>query len=273
MEGIKYNLIGISGHKNSGKDLVANMIQYLTSSYYPKMEFLQYLKENKQSVTDSSFCIKRFADKLKDIVCILLGCTREQLEDRDFKEKELPEEWWCWKVYLDTKYYYHDYELVPFTGELDVYKQLHESPENFFGHELVKLTPRLLLQLLGTDCGRNIIHPNIWCNVTFADYKPRHFRTVKYNGIFSHQEMILPNWIIPDVRFPNEVKAIKKRGGIVIRVNRSGFEDNDIHPSEIALDNYQYFDYIINNDSDIPALLEKVKEFLYDGQDIKSNSK
>jgi hypothetical protein len=273
MEGIKYNLIGISGHKNSGKDLVANMIQYLTSSYYPKMEFLQYLKENKQSVTDSSFCIKRFADKLKDIVCILLGCTREQLEDRDFKEKELPEEWWCWKVYLDTKYYYHDYELVPFTGELDVYKQLHESPENFFGHELVKLTPRLLLQLLGTDCGRNIIHPNIWVNALFVNYPSDELikqLNSKTDGSYGIRQ---PNYIIPDVRFPNEVKAIKKRGGIVIRVNRSGFEDNDIHPSEIALDNYQYFDYIINNDSDILSLLEKVKEFLYDGQDTKSNSK
>lgn len=270
MEGIKYNLIGISGHKNSGKDLVANMIQYLTSSYYPKMEFLQYLKENKQSVTDSPFHIKRFADTLKDIVCILLGCTREQLEDRDFKEKELPEEWWCWKVYLDTKYYYHDYELVPFTGELDVYKQLHESPENFFGHELVKLTPRLLLQLLGTDCGRNIIHPNIWCMATFNDYKGdvEEWKDIEgYETVITPSPIVptkYPNWIIPDVRFPNEVEAIKKRGGIVIRVNRSGFEDNDIHPSEIALDNYQYFDYIINNDSDIPALLEKVKEFLYD---------
>ena len=35
---------------------------------------------------------------------------------------------------------------------------------------LVKLTPRKLLQLLGTDCGRDIIHPNIWVNALFADY-------------------------------------------------------------------------------------------------------
>ena len=30
-----------------------------------------------------------------------------------------------------------------------------------------------------------------------------------------------PNWIITDMRFPNEMKAVKKRGGITIRVNRS----------------------------------------------------
>ena len=29
-----------------------------------------------------------------------------------------------------------------------------------------------------------------------------------------------PNWIITDVRFPNEADAIKGRGGIIIRVNR-----------------------------------------------------
>ena len=34
----------------------------------------------------------------------------------------------------------------------------------------IKLTPRLILQLLGTDCGRDIIHPNIWVNSTMMAY-------------------------------------------------------------------------------------------------------
>ena len=42
--------------------------------------------------------IVKFADKLKDIVCLLIGCTRQQLECREFKEKELGEEWGVWKV-------------------------------------------------------------------------------------------------------------------------------------------------------------------------------
>ena len=83
-----------------------------------------------------------------------------------------------------------------------------------------------------------------------------------------------PNWIITDVRFPNECEAIKQRGGIVIRVERKpfnragGMEGNkqfseqikeDTHPSETALDNYK-FDYVIENNSDIPSLIEKVKQ-------------
>ena len=30
--------------------------------------------------------IKKYADKLKDIACILLNCTREDLEDEGFQE-------------------------------------------------------------------------------------------------------------------------------------------------------------------------------------------
>ena len=51
--------------------------------------------------------------------------------------------------------------------------------------------------------------------------------------------------IVPDIRFPNEVKAIQKAGGKVIRLTRSPHEDS--HPSEISLDNYEGFDHVIDN--------------------------
>jgi hypothetical protein len=102
--------------------------------------------------------------------------------------------------------------------------------------------------------------------------------------------VLCPNWIITDLRFPNEAKAIKDRQGIVIRVNRypksimsckpgeipveipfDKFNKNHIdlykgeclrqHESETSLDNYT-FDYVIENDSDIPSLIEKVREML-----------
>lgn len=66
-------LIGITGHKFSGKSTVANMLS----------EMLNYK-------TDS------FARPLKEIVCALSGCTMEQLEDYDFKENEVvPEHLWA----------------------------------------------------------------------------------------------------------------------------------------------------------------------------------
>ena len=83
------------------------------------------------------------------------------------------------------------------------------------------------------------------------------------------------NWIITDMRFPNEMEAVKKRGGITIRVNRpcdicggSGYHKMSCpvsksgeHYSETAIDKSE-FDYIINNDSDIQSLIEKVRIIL-----------
>ena len=73
--------------------------------------------------------------------------------------------------------------------------------------------------------------------------------------------LIYPSWCITDVRFPNEVKAIKEKDGIIIRINReSAYNSN--HSSEIALDNYEDFDYTIDNNNCIDCLIEKVKEIL-----------
>ena len=59
-------IIAICGHKFSGKSTVARLLHNATG-----------------------YEVVSFADKLKDITCVLSGCTREQLEDYDFKENEL----------------------------------------------------------------------------------------------------------------------------------------------------------------------------------------
>jgi len=263
-------IIGISGEINSGKDTVGKMIQGLTSDNITDGEIVDYsLTERIQAVT--SYKVKKFAGKLKEIVCLLIGCTREQLEDREFKEKELGEEWW--------------YISKPEIGMLMPYTEDNWAAHGDFEENLVMLTPRKLLQLLGTECGREIIHPNIWINALFADYT----NIVKNVKSFEEEpdstkayEMGKPKWIITDVRFPNEAQAIKDRGGIVIRVNRvrtcgdvafngtpeewkelveRNKKNNEKlnHPSETALDDYE-FDHVIDNSGSIEELVEKVKQ-------------
>jgi hypothetical protein len=139
-------------------------------------------------------------------------------------------------------------EMVP-------YLDADDSVKNNTAWYIIKLTPRELLQLLGTEAGRNIIHPNIWVNALFADYKLEYDKS-DFNRIAIEEGLIdgkssgnlhalkklgitkgninfqlddkyktkHPNWIITDVRFPNEAKAIKDRGGIVIRVNRNSWK-------------------------------------------------
>lgn len=248
------NLISISGKINSGKDTIGNIIQILTAMPHLTTEgVLSFLKRD----INSPYKIKKFADKLKDIVCILLGCTREQLEDREFKEKELGEEWWYYKALHPSD----KGKLVQYQGNLSKATSQHWT--------LIKLTPRLLLQLLGTECGRQILHPNIWVNSLFADYKDyRPVKTIESLKKFELGEnKEYPKWCITDMRFPNEMKAVEQRNGITIRVERDLVErtgkviQTSEHESETSLDNAK-FSYTIENNGTLEELIEKVKEIL-----------
>jgi len=156
-----------------------------------------------------------------------------------------------------------DYQIKKFAGKLKEIAALligcnvsdfedREFKEAKLGEEWDDLTPRKLLQLLGTEAGRQIIHPNIWVNALFADYGER---------IFNDGGWEYPNWIITDVRFPNEAQAIRDRGGIMIRIERPGCESHcgGQHASETALDTYD-FDYVIDNEGNIDELIEKIKQ-------------
>jgi hypothetical protein len=102
------------------------------------------------------------------------------------------------------------------------------------------MSVRTLLQKIGTEALRDSLHENVWVNALFADYNDS-----------SH-------WIITDVRFPNEAEAIKKHGGIILRIERD-VPAND-HLSETALDDYE-FDHVINNNSSIHDLIVDVQKF------------
>lgn len=65
------------------------------------------------------------------------------------------------------------------------------------------LTPRWILQYWGTEVCRNGFHDDIW--IASLENKIRKTKD---------------NIVISDVRFPNEIKAIKNAGGMVVRVKR-----------------------------------------------------
>lgn len=293
-------IIAISGKISSGKDTVGKIIQYLTSNYYKSNKtYNEYLLEiNKRNDYPNfhNWQIFKFADALKDIVCILTGCTREQLEDADFKNSKLPGEWEYW-------YNYH-YKLITndkkgilgkrYGSQFEVEREYDVLSNNINGHffKCDNYTYRELLQYLGTDLLRNQLHGNVWVNALFSKYKKdicknrcRKQTLGNPEQCISEEECIgnYPNWIITDVRFPNEVKAIKDRGGIVIRINRlysgqikpigdkvklgnGSSQDVEIdhskpHLSEIALDDYS-FDHIIDNNGTFEDLIVSVKNIL-----------
>lgn len=277
------SLIAISGKMGSGKDLVTQIIQMLT---FPDTEIVEEFFENPQRTLNdytgiiemgSVYKNKKFADKVKLIVSEILGVTVRKLEDREFKNTPLSKQWW----YYDINGAKISYNTTDYTPE--------ERVE--LASFLVKLTPRKLFQLVGTEGGRDIIHPDVWVNATLNSY-------------VVNDEGQLPSWVISDLRFENEYQAIKALGGITIRMVRYktfsewldtysitivdmddyenvGMSDieflefineydselhDDIkdmlnHESEISLDNAEH-DYVIHNSGTLVELVENIREIL-----------
>lgn len=180
-------------------------------------------------LVEKGFRKDSFASPLKDACSIIFGWPRQMLEgdteiSRAWREKE--------DVYWSEK----------------------------FGH---KFTPRLALQLMGTEAGRDVFHPDIWVISLLNRSKGK-------------------NVVVTDVRFKNEIEHIQKNNGIIIRVKRgkdpewydlalkanSGdqiaiaeFALAGIHRSEtdwIGCD----FDYVIENDGTVYDLGNKVEDVL-----------
>ncbi len=266
-------ILGISGKKQSGKDLVGKIIQWLVSnSTIPFNDWINISTNTRN--TYSHWIIKGFADNLKDMTCIMIGCTRDELEDESFKNKELDEEWDMIKCYSDEGSHFPNFNF----NNIDEYNTFKNSDDgkwyDLSTPTLAKLTPRMILQQLGTEVGRNI-HPNIWINSLMKDYQCRCgddliSRDIRH-VVFDNCK--IPNWIITDTRFENEVKAIEDRDGFIIRVNRypmiplakgNGETTNMTtfnHQSEIELDNHS-FKYTIDNNGTTIELISKVKEIL-----------
>lgn len=109
------------------------------------------------------------------------------------------------------------------------------------------MTYREFLQKLGTDAVRDGLHTNAWVNALMAEYD---------------NHTVSPNWLITDVRFPNEAEAVERRGGLMVRTTR-GIElpAEGLHASETALDNYP-FRAVIDNNGTIQDLYGAAKNLL-----------
>ena len=119
-------------------------------------------------VNKKDFTKISFADSVKDATAAIFGWPRSLLEgdtDESREFRETKDEWWSEK-----------------TGKY--------------------ITPRNMLQLIGTEAGRDVIHPDVW--VLSVERKIGMYKNV----------------VIPDVRFPNEMNFIQKMGGFVVRVRR-----------------------------------------------------
>lgn len=83
------------------------------------------------------------------------------------------------------------------------------------------VTPRKMLQTLGTEWGRNIIHKEIWMRLGV-----RAIENKLKNGV---------GVVVDDVRYPQEAEAILKLGGVIVQITREGVYRTSDHSSEDPL--------------------------------------
>lgn len=100
---------------------------------------------------------------------------------------------------------------------------------------------RRLLQVMGTEVGRELFGKYVWVDKVMRQVKDDKF-------------------VITDVRFPNEADTIREYGGFVFKVERPGVNPLNEHASENAMAKYEYDGVILNNGT-IDDLRESVRIF------------
>jgi len=103
----------------------------------------------------------------------------------------------------------------------------------------IGVSPRQMMQTLGTEWGRSCIHPELWVMVAA--------------GAVEQQQKLGRNVVIDDVRFPNEAEMIRRLGGELWLVNRPGVAYEGDHASEGALTDVLP-DAVINNSGSLEDL-------------------
>lgn len=102
---------------------------------------------------------------------------------------------------------------------------------------------RRLLQVYGTEVGRNGFGENVWIDRAVAEIKKH------------------PNVVVTDVRFDNEVTALRQLRAKIVHVSRPDHGPINGHASEL-LDYAKVADIELVNDSDIATLQVRVDGLL-----------
>ena len=90
-------------------------------------------------------------------------------------------------------------------GDTQHSREWREKPDKFWSSEFGKeFTPRLALQLMGTEVGRDVFHKDFW--------------VIKLKNYIDNAPD--QNYVITDVRFQNEIQFINRYGGTLIEIKR-----------------------------------------------------
>ena len=166
--------------------------------------------------------ISAFAGPLKDMCVEILGIDRALVYgSNEDKNKPTHIMWDGFSLEIRTKY-------SAYIGD-GLFKEARTGP----------MTVREVLQVMGTDVFR-AIYSDVWARAPFRKD-------------WGNADVV----ILADCRFPNEVDETFKHGGLAVKLERdTGLQDD--HPSETALDGFEFAHYYSNN-----GTLEELKTFVH----------
>ena len=121
---------------------------------------------------------------------------------------------------------------------------LKETPLPF----LLNITPRRLMQTLGTEWGRNVLHPDFWVIVAAAKVERQ------LGSTFKKSDRVPLKMVFDDVRFANEAEMIRAYGGKIIRIVRPDRENT----AEVASHASEAMDF----EADLTVINDGTKEEL-----------
>jgi hypothetical protein len=128
-------------------------------------------------VREHGYVVESFANPLKDLLAAVFGWDRALLEGNTVDSRtwrEMPDEWWEAKLEWD------------------------QTPFKYLG----RFTPRVAMQVIGTDVMREYFDRNLWIKSLEARLRGK------------------DKVVITDCRFPNECKLVTQKDGLLFRVKR-----------------------------------------------------
>lgn len=212
---MKSYIIGIAGKKNSGKDTLASMLNYIVAVGTTSASFVDWATNKDRYDLQFKDRITHFADPMKDCLSIMYNIPREYFDDRVKKD----EEWYCIaeRRFISEKESINIKYIRVNIDDLDGHPlayYLNTAPRN---NKIVVIKLRTLMQYFATDIGRRQLGNNLWVNATIG----------KAADIAMGRKIC----IIPDMRFKNEWNAVTTHilygRDIIIKRDIASSEEHD----------------------------------------------
>ncbi len=192
----------------------------------------QAMTQFKKDYLDKYIKIYSFADPLKEFVVNVLGIPYENVYGSYDQKVNVRHEHirWANMPGIITNELLWDSLCENFKDAEPNAEALIEHGLGLKWHEDGPMSAREVLQHFGTDICRRM-YGDCWVNATIQKIKTESTEIA----------------LLPDVRFRNEVEGIQSiEDGIVIKLTRA-MNAGDTHTSETELDNYENFNFVLDN--------------------------